>query len=75
LNRQQETERLVQTYADDILRLSYTYLKNTADAQDICQKVLMKRLACGKTFDSPEHEKAWILRVTVNHCKDFLKSA
>ena len=75
MNRQQKAERLVQTYADDILRLSYTYLKNTTDAQDICQEVLMKRLACEKAFDSSEHEKAWILRVTINHCKDFLKSA
>ena len=35
----EQAERLARTYADPILRLSYTYLKNTHDAQDICQTV------------------------------------
>ena len=35
----EQAERLANTYADAILRLSYTYLKNTHDAQDICQTV------------------------------------
>lgn len=75
MNRQQEAERLVQTYADGILRLSYTYLKNISDAQDVCQEVLIKRLAQKKIFHSPEHEKAWMARVTINTCKDLLKSS
>ena len=57
-----EAERLVQTYSDMILRLSYTYLKSTQDAEDICQTVFLKLLTGGMVFDSPEHEKAWILR-------------
>lgn len=40
-----EAERLVDTYSDMILRLSYTYLKNTDDAEDICQEVFLKMLA------------------------------
>ena len=36
-----EAERLVNTYSDLILRLSYTYLKNTQDAEDICQTVFL----------------------------------
>ena len=39
-----EAERLVNTYSDLILRLSYTYLKNTQDAEDICQTVFLKLL-------------------------------
>ena len=39
-----EAERLVETYSDLILRLSYTYLKSTEDAQDICQSVFLKLL-------------------------------
>ena len=39
MNQNQQAERLAQLYADAILRLSYTYLKNTDDAQDICQTV------------------------------------
>ncbi|WP_245185300.1 sigma factor [Flavonifractor sp. AGMB03687] len=39
-----EAQRLVDTYSDLILRLSYTYLGSTADAQDICQTVFLKLL-------------------------------
>ena len=61
----QEAEQLVDTYADLILRLSYTYLKNTQDAQDICQTVFLKFVEKPRTFRSPEHEKAWIIRAAV----------
>ena len=47
-----EAERLVRTYADLILRLSYTYLKSTHDAEDICQNVLIKLLQGGHAFES-----------------------
>ena len=70
-----EAERLVQTYSDMILRLSWTYLKSTQDAEDICQTVFLKLLTGGMVFDSPEHEKAWILRTAANACKDALRAA
>ena len=70
-----EAERLVQTYSDMILRLSYTYLKSTQDAEDICQTVFLKLLTGGMVFDSPEHEKAWVLRTAANACKDALRAA
>lgn len=57
-----DAERLVQTYSDLILRLAYTYLKSTHDAEDICQNIFLKLLTGGHTFDSPAHEKAWIIR-------------
>ena len=70
----EQAERLARTYADPILRLSYTYLKNTHDAQDICQTVFVKLLAEPREFESPEHERAYILRMAANACKDLLKS-
>ncbi len=75
MNQEEQAQRLVDAYADAILRLSYTYLKNTHDAQDICQDVLIKLLTEERTFDSAAHERAWVLRVTANACKDLLKSA
>jgi RNA polymerase sigma factor (sigma-70 family) len=74
LNQNERAERLVADYADTILRMSYTYLKNTADAQDVCQEVLIKLMQEERTFESAEHEKAFVLRVTANACKDVLKS-
>ena len=72
---QTEAERLVDTYSDMILRLCYTYLKNTQDAEDICQEVFLKLLTGRMSFTSAAHEKAWILRTASNACKDLLKSA
>lgn len=71
----EHAERLVEAYADLILRLSYTYLKSTHDAQDICQDVLLKLLTTQKRFESSEHERAWVIRVTINACKNHLASA
>ncbi len=70
-----QAKHLVDTYADMILRISYSYLKQTWDAEDICQTVFLKYLTGECHFDSPEHEKAWIIRTTVNTCKDQLRSA
>ena len=69
-----EAQRLVQTYADLILRLGYTYLKSTHDAEDVCQNVLIKLLQTDRAFESAEHERAWIVRATANACKDALRS-
>lgn len=74
MDQNQRAEYLAQTYADAILRLSYTYLKNTHDAQDICQTVFVKLLTEPREFDSPDHERAYILRMAANACKDLLKS-
>ncbi len=74
MNQSQEAERLVNAYADAILRLSYTYLKSTDDAQDICQTVFVKFLSEPRQFESAAHERAYVLRMASNACKDLLKS-
>ena len=70
-----QAKRLVNLYADMILRISYQYLKQTCDAEDICQTVFLKYITANMVFDSIDHEKAWIIRTTINACKDHLKSA
>lgn len=74
MNTTQQAERLANAYADAILRLSYTYLKNTQDAQDVCQTVFVKLLTEPREFESAEHERAYVLRMAANACKDLLKS-
>ena len=73
--KEEQAVRLVRLYADLILRISFSYLKQTYDAEDICQTVFLKYLMTEPQFESPEHEKAWIIRTTINACKDHLKSA
>lgn len=74
LNREHYISELVDKYSDMVLRLALTYLKNIYDAQDVCQEVFIKIFQQERTFLNPEHEKAWIIRVTINTCKDIMKS-
>ena len=50
------------------------HLKNYSDTEDIFQTVFLKYVLHAPVFDSSEHERAWIIRVTINACKDLLKS-
>ena len=68
-----EARRIVTTYSNLILRLSYTYLKSTYEAEDVCQNVFLKYMDDNTEFLSEEHEKAWIIRTTINTCKNVLK--
>lgn len=66
--------RLVATYSNQLLRVAYSLLNSVPDAQDICQEVFTKRLSCSEIFESDGHERAWLVRVTVNACKNALRS-
>jgi RNA polymerase sigma-70 factor (ECF subfamily) len=57
------------------LRLANSILSNRADAEDVFQTVFLRLFSSGKRFAGDEHMKAWLLRVTVNCCKDELKGA
>lgn len=70
----QLAERLVSDYSDMILRLGYSILNSVQDAQDICQEVLLKRMAFAETFPTSAQERAWMVRVTVNACKNLRRS-
>lgn len=74
MRSEQEANRAVELYADTVRRLCMIYLKNYADTEDVFQNVFIKYLLSSADFESEEHEKAWIIRVTVNECKDTLKS-
>jgi len=58
-----------------VYRVCRTYLRNTADTEDAAQDVFLKVLAKPPEFKSEEHEKAWLIRVAINRCKDLLKSS
>lgn len=74
MRSEQEVNNAIEQYSDLVLRLCMVYLKNHSDAEDIFQTVFLKYTLHPKTFESPEHEKAWLIRVTSNACKDLLKS-
>ncbi len=64
---------LIEKYGDMILRLCYTYHKNMPDAEDSAQDVFLKILEKLPEFNDEVHEKAWMIRVTINTCKSRLR--
>ena len=74
MRSEREVNIAIEQYGDMVLRLCMVYLKNKADAEDTFQNVFVKYTLSPKIFESGEHEKAWLIRVTVNACKDCLKN-
>ena len=74
MRSEQEANRAVERYADMVRRLCFVHLKSEADTEDIFKTVFLKYVTSDKRFESEEHEKAWFIRVTVNACRDLLRS-
>lgn len=74
MRSEQEVNRVIELYGDTVRRLCMIYLKNYADTEDIFQNVFLKYATSSIKFENGEHEKAWFIRVTINKCKDLLKS-
>lgn len=74
MRSEQEADRAIALYSDTVRRICMLHLKSYSDTEDIFQTVFLKYLLCSAVFESEEHEKAWFIRVTINACKDLLKS-
>ncbi len=74
MRNEQEVNRAIDKYSDTVRRLCMIHLKNYADTEDIFQTVFLKYVLSSVSFENDEHEKAWFIRVTINACKDLLKS-
>lgn len=59
-------------HVDMLYRICFTLLKSASDAEDAVQNVFLKVIEKNKRFDTPEHEKAWLIVVAQNHCKNKL---
>ncbi len=70
----QEFEQKYYRYKDLLFRIIFTYVKNHSDAQDILQEVFTKLYCSNQTFETYEHEKRWLIRISVNLSKNHLKS-
>ena len=74
MRSEEEVNQAIERYADTVRRICMVHLKNESDTEDIFQTVFMKYVLHTAPFESKDHEKAWIIRVTINACKDFLKN-
>ncbi|MBR5596696.1 MAG: sigma-70 family RNA polymerase sigma factor [Lachnospiraceae bacterium] len=61
-------------YMDAIYRIAYSWTKNSDDANDVTQDVLIQLYKTTKEFESDSHMKNWLMKVTVNRCKMIFRS-
>ena len=66
--------RIVRSYADMLLHLAYSRLQSEADAEDCVQEVYLKLLRYQPDFRDAEHEKAWLIRATMNQAADMRRA-
>ena len=66
-------EEIVQSYGDMLYRLCLVMLGNASDAEDTVQETLLCYIRKSPVFKDKEHEKAWLIAVATNKCKDMLR--
>ena len=69
-----DIEDIYRRHVDTLYRVAYSFMKNGADAEDMVQEAFVRLLRSGMTFDSPQHEKAWLIVTVSNLCKSALRS-
>jgi RNA polymerase sigma-70 factor (ECF subfamily) len=70
-----DIESLMRKYGNDVLRTAYMYVKDSHLAEDIFQDVFIKVNQKLDTFQGNSSIKTWIISITINTSKDYLKSA
>lgn len=68
-------ESLMREYGNDVLRTAYAYLKDKSMAEDIFQETFLKAYQNLDSFRAESAIKTWLIRITINACKDHMKSA
>lgn len=69
----QNIESLFRSYKDDVYRLALSYTKSIQEAEDVCQTVFLKLIEQKEI--APGKERAWLMQVTANTCRNLLRSA
>ena len=67
-------EEVIAEYSNMIYRLAFAQMKNKHDAEDVFQDVFLRYISKSRVFESEEHRKAWLIRVTVNRCRSLLSA-
>lgn len=75
MRTQREILDSYEKYYEMIWRICLVQFGNVHDAYDATQETFIRLMNYTKSFRSEEHEKAWLIRVAVNYCKDVMKSS
>lgn len=73
MRSENEIRRAMELYSGTIRKLCLIHLKSYDDTEDIFQTVFLKYALHSPEFESGEHEKAWLIQVTIHACRDFLR--
>ena len=65
---------MTQKWMDPVFRVAYSAVRSRADADDATQEVLLRLYRQEQDFTSEEHLKRWLIRVTLNCCKNLFRS-
>ncbi|MCM1025591.1 MAG: sigma-70 family RNA polymerase sigma factor [Roseburia sp.] len=74
-NRNRDIQLKIDAYGNMLFKLCLMRLQNVQDAEDVVQDVFYQYLKREESFESEEHEKAWLLKVAVNGCRRVWRSA
>ena len=75
LNKEQILEQTIEKYSNMVYRLAMARTRNIETSEDVYQEVFLRLAKKMPDFESEEHKKAWLIRVTINCTKSFLNSA
>lgn len=74
LNMDDCIENVVKAYSNMVYRLAYAQTRNKHDADDVFQEVFIRYIKKNPEFQTEEHRKAWLIRVTINCSKKLWAS-
>ena len=66
-------ETVIRTYGNTLYRLCFVMLGSESDAEDAVQEAFIRYLQKAPQFENPDHEKAWLITVATNQCRDILR--
>ncbi len=72
-DRNESLERVIENYSNLLYKICFMILKNEQDTKDVLQETFLTYMTKRPHFHSNEHEKAWLIKVSQNKCKEFLR--
>ena len=72
-DRNADLEAVINTYSDMLYKICFVILKNEHDTKDVLQDTFLIYYTKKPEFESEDHRKAWLIRVSQNKCREFLR--
>ena len=73
MNKNEDLESVIDRYSDMLYKICFLILKNEHDTRDVLQETFLTYYTKNRGFESEEHKKAWLIKVSQNKCKEFLR--